>query len=1506
MWFIGQVSVRAIGVWLVGLVAFGGLGSSRAASAAEVADKPLDPSIKVLFLGDQGHHRPADRFAQLQPVLAERGIELVYSERLEDLNPQTLSEYDALAVYANIDELPADREAALVEFVRSGHGLVPLHCASFCFRNSPVWVDMVGAQFQRHDGGEFRTTNLAPEHPIMKGFQGFQSWDETYVHTRHNARGRTVLEERVEGDHHEPWTWVRNEGQGRVFYTAWGHDQRTWGHPGFHNLVERGIRWAAGRDPAEAGPYVDHPKMNVLPEGLAAFEFVPAKVPAYDPSGKAWGVQLEPVAEMQAPLSPEESRKHALVPEGFRVELAAAEPVIEAKPLAMAFDTEGRLFVAESGDYPNEIVLPGDGVGHDRIVRLDDTDGDGVCDARSVIADGLSIPTSLLHHRSGWIVAQAPSMLFLADDDGDGVCDNRHVLFSGWGTADTHSGPSNLTWGFDGWVYGMVGYSGFNGEVGGEPVRFGAGFFRFLPDGSKLEFLRSTNNNSWGFGFSEEGLVFGSTANGNPSEHMPLANRVYERVRGWSATTLGGIAGSPMMELAKRRDGSDAPVRQVDHFGKFTAAAGHRLYTARAYPPEYWNRTAFVCEPTGHIVSTFELTPRGAGFSSRMAWSLLASDDEWTAPIAAEVGPDGQVWVIDWYNYIVQHNPTPAGFENGKGNAYETPLRDKSHGRVLRIVHDRGDHDGAEGRAAIAATRDLASTTSGQLVAMLADDNLFWRLRAQRMLVERAAGQLGRDRDVVAGLVGLVKNRTVDRIGLDPGAIHALWTLANMGLLGETDIAVLDAVRGALKHPSAGVRMNAVKVLPRDEATVAAIDRAGLLDDSSAIVRLAVLEALSECPPLELAAELVVRALQDSRTLSDPILADAATSAAAVQAAGVLPALLHREPAKAAALTPAALVPALLVADAVPPSPQLLALVGRVAEHVAREGDAEAVGRTLVTLAKADAATAAATLEGLARGWPKGKAASFDQATEEAIVALVDRLPASSQGQLVTLVQHTGSRALDAHVGKISEALFADLDRAEAEDSKRIEAAERLVALRPADADLVGDLLARVGGRSSPQLSSGLVAAIGRSTAPEAAGLILDKLATLTPAVRDAALRAVLANREWAAELVDRLEQGSVAVTDVPLLERGKLTEHPDRAVRDRARRILAKGGGLPSSDRQKVIDDVLPVVLAGGDVPRGKALFKEQCGKCHTHSGEGGKVGPELTGMAVHPPQELLIHILDPNRSVEGNYRSWTVTTDDGRVVTGLLAAESRTAVELVDAEGKRHPIQRDEIDEFQPSPNSLMPVGFEKQIQPQGFADLLAFLTAKGKYLPLPLDKAATIVTTKGMFFEPEGEIERLVFPDWKPKMVGSVPFVLVDPQGDSIRNAVMLHGPQGKIAPQMPKAVSIPLGSPAAVIHILGGISGWGWPATREESTSMIVRLVYADGTTEDHPLLNGRHFADYIRRVDVPESEFAFDLAGRQMRKLVVRPGKDTSIERIDFVKGNDPTAPVVMAVTAEMR
>jgi type 1 glutamine amidotransferase len=133
-------------------------------------------------------------------------------------------------------------------YVRQGGGLAALHCASYCFRNSDAYIALVGAQFKSHGTGTFRTRLLQPEHPVTKGFTGFESWDETYVHHRHNPEGRTVLEQRED----EPWTWVRTEGKGRIFYTAWGHDDRTWSNPGFHDLVERGLRYAAGQSVPEA------------------------------------------------------------------------------------------------------------------------------------------------------------------------------------------------------------------------------------------------------------------------------------------------------------------------------------------------------------------------------------------------------------------------------------------------------------------------------------------------------------------------------------------------------------------------------------------------------------------------------------------------------------------------------------------------------------------------------------------------------------------------------------------------------------------------------------------------------------------------------------------------------------------------------------------------------------------------------------------------------------------------------------------------------------------------------------------------------------------------------------------------------------------------------------------------------------------------------------------------------------------------------------------------------
>ena len=423
---------------------------------------------------------PKAAFRQLQPALAEHGIELTYTDSLDSLTPKILAKYDGLVIYANTVKISPEQEKSLLDFVEDGKGFIPLHCASYCFLNSPKYIALVGGQFLRHNTGTVKTTFGDTSHPILKGFTPFESWDETYVHTKHNPENRTILEYHDEKGQKEPWTWVRTQGKGRVFYTAWGHDERTWSNPGFNNLVERGIRWAVGRDPtttvaaqtpASTGP----PKMTPKRTDVKPFEYAEAKVPFYAPPGR--GGKNEPLSKMQKPLDAEESQKHLVTPVGFEAKLFAADPDIY-RPICMNWDEQGRLWIAETLDYPNELRAGRRGRA-DRIVICEDTKGTGRADKFTVFADKLSIPTGFTFYKDGILVVQAPHTLFLRSTKRDDHCDERKILFSGWGTSDTHSGPSNLQYGFDNWIYGMCGYSGFRGTVGGESVRFQQGMFRF-------------------------------------------------------------------------------------------------------------------------------------------------------------------------------------------------------------------------------------------------------------------------------------------------------------------------------------------------------------------------------------------------------------------------------------------------------------------------------------------------------------------------------------------------------------------------------------------------------------------------------------------------------------------------------------------------------------------------------------------------------------------------------------------------------------------------------------------------------------------------------------------------------------------------------------------------------------------------------------------------------------------------------------------------------------------
>ena len=925
--------------------------------------RPEGQRLRVLFLGDNGHHRPTQRAQQILPALARNGIDLFYTDRLEDLNDTELDRYQALVLYNNHLNVGDAQLASLMRFVGDGGGLVVIHCASASFQNSEEFIRLVGAAFKSHGTGTFSAVRVDSGHAAIAGVPTITSWDETYLHTKHNPVNRTVLEVRRENGHDEPWTWVRSYGKGRVFYTAWGHDQRTWGNQGFQQLIGQGIRWTIG----------DWALTQVARDPQTRQVQLEVPLPTYKRPPAPWNTLDTALNVAQAALPTTESLRMMTLRPHFRVEPFATEPMI-GNVIDFTWDARGRMWVVETNDYPN-IVLPDSVPGHDRILILEDANRDGRADRVKVFADGLNLATSLTFANGGLVVGQAPHMLFFKDTNGDDKADERKILFTGWPRSDTHGAISNLRYGFDNQVWGSVGYNGFRGTVGSSTYdrgQFGSGYFRFPVDLSSLDYVARTSNNTWGVAFTEDGFVFGSTANSRPSNFVHIPIRYYRGI---------GDREPVLPDIADRLDVfPQIDILQVDQFGRYTAGAAHEIYTARAFPREYWNRAAFVAEPTAHVIGQFELSDNGSGFRARNRWSFMSARDAWVAPVQVKVGPDGALWVSDFYTLVAQHNPTPENLkgccQRGPGNAYETPNRDKLHGRIYRIVYDSAS-------TRQASLRRLDTATPQQLVDALVDDNMFWRQTAQRLLVERKA------MDAVPALIRRASDHTVDSLGLNPGALHSLWTLHGLGAL-TSGSAAMTAARNALRHPAASVRRAALMMLPRDTQLLTDILAAGILpdrgspwpveytvansilSDSDMHVRLEATLAMSELPPSDRSANIVRELFGSLDNARDPWMPDAIAIAAAAHGPAFLGELmLQRVPANADSITVNG----------------LRRVVQRLARLHATKAEIAPIVSLINAIPRAHVGLGTALLEGIATGWPEERA---PQLTPEQRVTIVE------------------------------------------------------------------------------------------------------------------------------------------------------------------------------------------------------------------------------------------------------------------------------------------------------------------------------------------------------------------------------------------------------------------------------------------------------------------------------------------------------------------------------------
>jgi len=1379
--------------------------------------------VKTHGPGEHDHPRVLEEWV---PLLEARGARAAGA--LHFPTSEELERSDVLVIYAAEGaSIHGDERRRLEGFLGRGGGLVVLH-DGVC-GDDPQWFKTVAGGAWEHGRSKWLEGPSGlffaeREHPITRGVQNFDLDDEIYWDLHLDPRARVL----ANGFHSvfdvTPQMWTFEPGTHRAFVSIQGHRHTSFSHAAWRTLLLRAIAWAGRRDADSL----------VSAEEIAGLRWPPG-----------------------GPLPPEVALEGLVVEPGFEVSLVAAEPLV-VKPISIDWDADGRLWVAETPGYPEKERFSGVPA-HDTVAILEDADGDGRMDRRRVFAGGLDLVTSLVLHQGGVIVCAAPDILWLCDSDGDGRAERREVLYSGFGFADTHAVISNLRWGLDGWIYGTQGYSGNDSKdvVGADGRRHGRipnGIFRFRPDGSAIESVSSFGSNTWGLDFAWDGELFFTMANGAHLRHVVISD---------SALARGRVSGVEGWQDAPDHDRvfpisnhERPPYVQIDFAGGFTAASGSLIYGGGAWPSEY-EGNAFVAEPTVNLVHRDVLEPQGASFraSKPLQQEFLASRDLWFRPVHLRSGPDGAMYVLDFYNQAVVHNDT-RGPRHGPTNAALRPDRDREHGRIWRVQHRR-------------ARALPASTLRTDPLRSLESSNGWERMRAHRLLCESPEVDLARLEALAASAA-------------QPYArVHALWILAERGA------ATVELLERALEDRDAGVRKNAARIAgghPSLELDAALLRRLG---DADPRARLEAIVALGSRPLREPAARALLEfypALGEDRSRSAVV---------GTLAADPLLALEH------AALGEA-------------PAPE--DLVAELAERAARApaGLAAAL-RCLVRLDLGSQRAVEAALLRLQRERALDSSAADSQDALEALLASPHLEVATAA---LPLAARAGAgNGPGGALERLAQRLEGALEDAEAKDSLRLRALRALLGMP----DRAARAAAQAGALLEPfrelDLQLAAIEALGGVDHPgaeeSAAEALLNAWPMLGVQAREQAFRQLVERPAKAARLVARIAAGEIRSGELGPQRLHRLRNHPDPEIARQAGDALEAAAPADAGAVGELIERLAPLVEPPGDLERGRELFQANCASCHAFRGEGGKVGPELDGMGVHGTRELLGFVLDPNRAVETAYLEYVARTLDGRLVPGVLVREDRDTVLLRGTAGDTL-LRRDELEELRTGGRSPMPTGFEA-LGAEGLRDLFAWLRqGSGGYRVLDLRPLFDASTARGLY-DRVRDAKPMDFARYGVIEVGGVPFELCDPaRSASGDNALVLRGGlvDGWESKSRPQRVEVPVGMRVARVHVLGGIAAWGWPARGDERRP-IVRWTwrYAGGASEEILLHDGVEFADWIRRHDVPGSAFAEGLLREgsrgQVRTFALAPGRDAIVEAIVLESFDDHTAPTFLALTAEL-
>jgi putative membrane-bound dehydrogenase-like protein len=944
------------------------------------------------------------------------------------------------------------------------------------------------------------------------------------------------------------------------------------------------------------------------------------------------------------------------VADGLEARVFAAEPMVR-QPVAVEFDDRGRLWVIQYLQYPNPSGLnrvqvdrysrtvydrvpeppPRGPKGSDRVTILEDTDRDGRADRARDFVSGLNLASGLAFGYGGVFILQTPYLLFYPDRDRDDRPDrDPDVLLEGFGIEDAHSVANSLTWGPDGWLYGLQG-STVTARVRG--VEFQQGVWRYHPISRRFELFCEGGGNMWGLDFDRAGNLFAST-----------------NVGGF--VMLHGVQGGYYWKSF----GKHGPLHNPHTYGYFDhvrhdgvrgghVTVGGLFYEADAFP-DAWRGRYIAADLLGHEVHWHEVHRRGSTFRARQGGDLLRANDTWFAPTDMTLGPDGALYITDWHDKRTAHPDPDADW-------------DRSNGRIF-AVSARG--------ARPAPTPDLAALSDGELVALLGHPNTWYRRKARRLLAERRA----------VGVSDGLRRTALEGRGVE--ALEAFW--AHYGCVGFDE----DLAHRLMGHPDADVRAWAVRlsgdepaVSPRVAARLVAM--AGSEPDVTVRSQLAcTAQRLAPGVGLEVADRLLVRDLD----LDDPHLPHLLWWAVERHALAAIDDTLAR----------------FTRPEAWQSKTTRTAILGRLIRRFAqvRSETADSACARLLASAPTDDA-----LRTLMAALDEGTLGRRAESVAQPLVHAVDAAAARDSADVSTtrMAARLGSRlALDR-----ARAMAAD--RA-ASETDRLEMLDLLNEIKDrGSVPALLDLATRV---DSAAVRSAAMRALGRFEDDSIASALLAVYPRQDEAWRSRARELLLSRASWARAFLTAVDHGEVPAEGVTIDQLGRVGSLGEPSLEALVRKRWGMNRGATPEEKlaevRRLNNDLR---AAPGDPARGRLVFRERCASCHRLHGEGEQIGPDLTFANRKDRDFLLVSLVDPSGVVRKEFQSYTVQTNDGRVLTGLIVEQAPDSVTLRDAKGERTTIARAEVEDLKESAASLMPESLYRDIAPDQLRDLFGYLQSE-----------------------------------------------------------------------------------------------------------------------------------------------------------------------------------------------